>query len=241
MSLYGNPRCSDCGIRSRAVCARCDEVELQILEAAKFYRRYEAGRRIAWAGDEMNFVGSVVSGIATISQSMDDGRVQMVGLLLPSDFIGHPGRAITPYTIIAASNVTLCCFRRLQFERLIKDMPHISGRLLEMKFDELEAARQWMIVLGRKTARERVASLLFSVARREISFSLMPATRNVRIDLPLTREAMSEYLGLTLETVSRQINRLGREGIIALDKKRRIIIPDLARLNAETGGNLVSA
>lgn len=241
MSLYGNPRCSDCGIRSRAVCARCDEVELQILEAAKFYRRYEAGRRIAWAGDEMNFVGSVVSGIATMSQTLEDGRVQMVGLLLPSDFIGRPGRDIAPYDVAAASDVTLCCFRRAPFERLLAEMPHVAGRLLEMTLDELDAAREWMMVLGRKTARERIASLLVSVARREASFDMVPRSHDLRLDLPLTREAMSEYLGLTIETVSRQISQLGREGVIALDDRRRILIPDLDRLKRETGDDAILA
>ncbi len=228
-------RCADCGIRHRAVCARCDETELARLEEVKFYRSYEAGQKIVWAGDDLSFVASVVSGIATMAQTLEDGRVQMVGLLLPSDFIGRPGRTSTPYDITAASDVTLCCFRRAPFERLLADMPHVAGRLLEMTLDELDAAREWMMVLGRKTARERIASLLVSVARREASFDLAPRTRDIRLDLPLTREAMSEYLGLTIETVSRQISQLGREGVIELDGKRKIVIPDLDRLGAETG------
>ncbi|GAD57597.1 LOW QUALITY PROTEIN: transcriptional activator protein fnrL [Limimaricola cinnabarinus LL-001] len=228
-------RCADCGIRHRAVCARCDETELARLEEVKFYRSYEAGQKIVWAGDDLSFVGSLVAGIATMSQTLEDGRVQMVGLLLPSDFIGRPGRTSTPYDITAASDVTLCCFRRARFERLLADMPHVAGRLLEMTLDELDAAREWMMVLGRKTARERIASLAGVVARREASFDLATRTRDIRLDLPLTREAMSEYLGLTIETVSRQISQLGREGVIELDGKRKIVIPDLDRLGAETG------
>lgn len=236
-----NLRCADCGIRHRAVCARCDEAELARLEEVKFYRSYEAGQKIVWAGDELSFVGSVVSGIATMSQTLEDGRVQMVGLLLPSDFIGRPGRDIAPYDVAAASDMTLCCFRRAPFERLLGEMPHVAGRLLEMTLDELDAAREWMMVLGRKTARERITSLLVSVARREASFDLAPRTRDIRLDLPLTREAMSEYLGLTIETVSRQISQLAREGVIALDNRRRILIPDLDRLRRETGDDAIPA
>ncbi|MCZ4262573.1 Crp/Fnr family transcriptional regulator [Limimaricola sp. G21655-S1] len=236
-----NLRCADCGIRHRAVCARCDETELARLEEVKFYRSYEAGQKIVWAGDELSFVGSVVSGIATMSQTLEDGRVQMVGLLLPSDFIGRPGRDIAPYDVAAASDVTLCCFRRAPFERLLAEMPHVAGRLLEMTLDELDAAREWMMVLGRKTARERIASLLVSVARREASFDMVPRSGDLRLDLPLTREAMSEYLGLTIETVSRQISQLGREGVIALDDRRRILIPDLDRLKRETGDDAIMA
>ncbi len=233
-------RCADCGIRHRAVCSRCDSSELARLEEVKFYRHYEAGQRIVWAGDEMSFVGSVVSGIATMSQTLEDGRVQMVGLLLPSDFVGRPGRNSTPYDIVAASALTLCCFRRVPFERLMAEMPHVAERFLEMTLDELAAAREWMLVLGRKTARERIASLLVSVARREASFDLAPRTRDIRLDLPLTREAMAEYLGLTLETVSRQISQLGRDNIIELDGRRRILIPDLAQLAAETGDGAIA-
>ena len=85
--------CGECPIRHRAVCARCETEELEQLEAIKYYRNYEAGQPIAWAGDEMVFVASVVRGVATISQTLEDGRKQMLGLLLPSDFIGRPGRA----------------------------------------------------------------------------------------------------------------------------------------------------
>ena len=229
------PECSDCPIRHRAVCARCEPDELDALSRIKFYRTYDAGQTIAIRGEPLETVASIVRGTATLTRSIEDGRTQLVGLLLPSDFIGRPGRAEAQYDITAVSQLTLCCFHRKPFEDLLEEMPHVRERLLEMALDELDAARDWMLVLGRKTARERIASLLVSVARRESSFDMAPRTRDIRLDLPLTREAMSEYLGLTLETVSRQINQLGRDGVIALDGKRRIHIPDLARLDAETG------
>ena len=84
--------CDACPIRHRAVCARCDSDELDRLEEIKYYRTFEAGQTIVWSGDKMDFVGSVVAGIATLTQTMEDGRTQMVGLLLPSDFVGRPGR-----------------------------------------------------------------------------------------------------------------------------------------------------
>ena len=70
---------------------------------------------------------------------------------------------------------------------------------------------------------------------------MAPKTHDIRLELPLTREAMSEYLGLTLETVIRQINKLTRDGVIELDGKRRVHIPDLARLYAETGDGSMRA
>jgi CRP/FNR family transcriptional regulator len=230
--------CVDCPIRHRAVCARCESDELERLEQIKYYRNFEAGQTIAWAGDEMPFVASVVRGVATLSQTLQDGRTQMVGLLLPSDFMGRPGRKTSPYDVTAVSDVTLCCFRRKPFEQLLTEIPHIAERLLAMSLDELDAAREWMLVLGRKTAREKIASLLTIIARREAVSGFSMAKGPIVIDLALTREAMADYLGLTLETVSRQVSALKGDGIIVLDGKRRILVPDIRRLILETGDDM---
>ncbi|PIE11969.1 MAG: transcriptional regulator [Rhodobacterales bacterium] len=230
--------CGDCPIRYRAVCSRCEPEELSALEEIKYYRNYDAGQTIAWAGDEMSFVASVVTGVASLSQTLEDGRTQMVGLLLPSDFIGRPGRTHSAFDVMAVAPVTLCCFRRKPFEQLMRTTPHVAERLLEMTMDELDSTREWMLILGRKTAREKIASLLNIIARREAVIGMTPQSRDLIIDLPLTREAMADYLGLTLETVSRQMSALKREGVIVLEGKRRIRVPDLRRLMAETGDDV---
>ena len=104
-----------------------------------------------------------------------------------------------------------------------------------MTLDELDAAREWMLLLGRKTAREKIASLLAIIARRDAHLKLKSAKGSIVFDLPLTREEMADYLGLTLETVSRQVSALKRDGVIALEGKRHIIVPDFDRLVEETG------
>ncbi|MBT8455129.1 MAG: Crp/Fnr family transcriptional regulator [Rhodobacteraceae bacterium] len=227
--------CTNCPIRHRAVCARCETDELEQLESMKYYRNYSAGQTMIWAGDKMDFVASVVVGVATLSQTMEDGRTQMVGLLLPSDFIGRPGRDIAPYNVTAVSDVTVCCFRKKPFENMLVTTPHVGQRLLEMALDELDAAREWMLLLGRKTAREKIASLIAIIARRDNEAKSAIPGGQMSVDLPLTREAMADYLGLTLETVSRQVSALKREGIIELEGKRRVIIPDIDVLMDETG------
>ncbi len=104
--------CDDCPIRHRAVCARCEADELEALEEVKYYRTFEAGQTVVWSGDQMDFVGSVVSGIASLTQTMEDGRTQMVGLLLPSDFVGRPGRDAAAYDVVATTELVMCCFRK---------------------------------------------------------------------------------------------------------------------------------
>ncbi len=183
----------------------------------------------------MDFVASVVSGVASLTQTMEDGRTQMVGLLLPSDFVGRPGRNIATYTVTATSDLLMCCFRRKPFEQMIDSTPHVAHRLLEMTLDELDAAREWMLVLGRKTAREKIASLLSIIARRDAALGTANPGKALTFELPLTREAMADYLGLTLETVSRQMSALKRDQIITLSGKRRITVPDMDKLLLEAG------
>lgn len=232
--VFSHQQCGACPIRHRAVCARCETDELAVLEKIKYYRSFQAGQTIIWSGHRMDFVASVVSGIATLTQTMEDGRRQMVGLLLPSDFVGRPGRANAAYDVTATTDLVMCCFRRKPFEDMMVQTPHIAQRLLEMTLDELDAAREWMLLLGRKTAREKIASLLAIIARRDAALKEKSGGPLV-FDLPLTREEMADYLGLTLETVSRQVSALKRDGVIRLDGKRHITVPDMDRLLEEAG------
>lgn len=227
--------CADCAIRHRAVCALCEPEHLDEFNRIKSYRRYQPGDPIAWAGERSATVGSVVEGVAMLSSTLADGRRQMVGLLLPSDFLGRPGRARSAYDVVAVTAVTLCLFQRTEFERLVARTPQLERRLLEMTLDELDSAREWMLLLGRKTAREKIASLFVIMARRDAELHRSTAGDGIEFPLYITREAMADYLGLTIETVSRQISALRREGIIELRENRMIHVPDLVRLIDESG------
>ncbi len=159
----------------------------------------------------------------------------MVGLLLPSDFVGRPGRNEAPYDVVAATDVTLCLFRKPSFEALLRDTPSVERRLLELTLDELDAAREWMIVLGRKTARERIASFLSILARRNAVLNRTQPHNGMSFDLILTREAIADYLGMTIETVSRQFTALRKDGVISLEGTRKVTVMDFVRLMDEAG------
>lgn len=225
--------CSDCPIRHRAVCAECDADELALLETSKTYRTFAKGDQIAWAGEELGHLSSVVSGAATMSRTLADGRRQIVGLLLPSDFIGRPGRSTSPYDIVAATELTLCRFERARFEEIVRTSENVAHRLLTMTLDELDAVRDWSVVLGRMTAREKVANVLVSLARRTRADDATPRKGPIAMTLPLPREALADYLGLTIETTSRQFSRLKSEGLILVPGPRDVVIPDLDRLALE--------
>lgn len=226
--------CGNCPIRHNAVCAECDADELAVLEQVKSYKVVPAGARLAESGETLDHFSSIVSGCATMSRTLEDGRRQTVGLLLPSDFIGRPGRAISPFDVEALTEVKLCRFERGAFEKLVRDTPHIATRLLTMTLDELDAARDWAVVLGRMTAREKVAAFLVSLARRQTGLrGTADPERSARVHLPLSREAMADHLGLTIETTSRQITALRKDGLIEAPTKRDILIPDFDALALE--------
>lgn len=229
MSLAPHLSCGDCPIRFRAVCSKCDQDELALLDQIKSYRSYRAGETIAWTDEPMEVFGSVVIGAAALSKTLEDGRRQMVGLVMPSDFIGRPNRKTASFDVTAVADTMICQFRRSEFEKLLTTHPHISERLLEMTMDELDAAREWMAVLGRKTAREKLASLLYMLAERQITLTNRPSNA-VKFALPISREAISDYLGLTIETVSRQLTALRKDGVIELEGLRNVSVPDLERL-----------
>lgn len=227
--------CADCSIRHRAICALCGPDHLEELNRIKSYRRFEPGETIAWAGERLAMVGSVVEGVAMLSSTLADGRRQMVGLLLPSDFLGRPGREINPYDVVAVTEITFCLFQRNEFERLMARTPQLERRLLEMTLDELDSAREWMLLLGRKTAREKIASLFVIMARRDAELHRTQTADGLEFPLYITREAIADYLGLTIETVSRQISALRKDGVIELLENRTIRVADLVRLIDESG------
>lgn len=230
--------CLDCPIRHNAVCAECDAAELAVLEKVKSYKTFEVGARLADAGERMEFLSSIVTGCAAMSKTLEDGRRQTVGLLLPSDFLGRPGRSESLFDVEALTETTLCRFERRAFEELMDRTPHIASRLLRMTLDELDAARDRAVVLGRMTAREKLAAFLVSLAQRDAVAKGQPApSGRVTLTLPLSREAISDYLGLTIETTSRQMTALRKDGFFNAPTARTIDIPDFENLVLEAGGD----
>lgn len=224
-------RCDSCAIRERAVCAYCGPEQLAQLDAIKSYRTYPKGATILAAGERSPFVASIVHGVVTLSKTLIDGRMQIVGLQFPADFVGAALRRQAAFDAVAATEVMLCQFERNAFEHLMKTTPQLRVRLIDLMMDELETAREWMALLGQKTAREKVASFLMMIARRN-----QPGPDGAIVaDLPLTRSEIGRHLGLTIETISRQMSSLRGSGVIEFENQRRFRVPEPARLTAEAG------
>lgn len=221
------PACTACQIRSVGICARSGAEELSWLEDAKVYRSYAAGETIAHAGSKLPYVGSVMVGVASLSRVLEDGRQQTVGLLMPGDFLGRPGRPRTLFDVTALTNVEFCGFSPRVFDQLLEKAPDLRNRLVKVILDDLDAARAWMVTLGRKSAREKLSSLLIYFAEHQKRTTNTPDRNSPQIiHLPLTREQIADCLAVTLETVSRQFSGLTQDGLVEPVRKHVIRILD---------------
>ena len=231
-------RCSECPIRHRAVCSYSTPAQFTELDAIKFYVDHMPGTEIVGADELTKSLGSIVTGVVALQKVMEDGRRQIVGLLFPGDFIGRPFRQRAPFDAVAVTPVRMCLFRRSQFEELLTKNPALERRLLEMTLDELDAARDWMLLLGRKTARERVATFLIVLAKRTAALAQTPLRDGLVFEIPLSRDAISEHLGLTIETVSRQFTQLRKSGVLTLTDARTVTLQDLSGLTDAAGDDI---
>ncbi|MEM7777140.1 MAG: Crp/Fnr family transcriptional regulator [Pseudomonadota bacterium] len=234
--------CDTCAIRHRALCGVLSAEEIQKINAIAFRRTFAPNEMILNDRETPEFFGNIISGVVKLSKMMADGRQQIVGLQFASDFIGRPFATRNPFFAEAASEVVLCCFRKKQFEDLVREMPDLEHRMFQHTLDELDAARAWMVLLGRKSAEERIASFINLVVERaqassgcRSDFMADSGAANLRIELPLTRAEIADYLGLTIETVSRQFTRLKSRGIIDTAKGRQILVHDVGVLRDVAG------
>ena len=225
--------CTRCPVHRLAFCSTCTPVALAPFENLKFYRRFGRGDTIFSCGEPTEFVATIVTGVATLSRALPDGRCQMVGLMMPSDFLGHPDQERARYDVTALTPITLCCMPRKKFRQQMERSPQATARLFEMKRDELEAIQQWLVLLGRKNAREKVASLLLTLLRHDHADEPWDEGQPVTLELWLNGEEMGNYLGLSVETVSRSISSLRRDGVILGDGTRVVSIPSVERLSIE--------
>jgi CRP/FNR family transcriptional regulator len=233
-------RCRTCAVRHKAVCGALDEIELGRLNRIARTRRIRAGQTIFSDSQQPDFFANIISGVIKLTKTLSDGRQQIVGLQFAPDFLGRTFGYASPHIAEAASDVELCCFPSASFEALLKEFPTLEHRLFETTLDELDAAREWMLLLGRKTAQEKLASFLVMIARRAPSIGCAHAAEPdfVQFQLPLSRADIADYVGLTIETVSRHFTRLKADGVIRLASNRDIVVPDvtaLARLADQDG------
>ena len=224
--------CDACAIRNRAICADLDESEIGLLNGIGRRRQLEAGEQLMWEGDEAVLVANVIDGVLKLASHSADGGEQILGLAYPSDFLGRPFGETAPYGVEALTDAQICVFERKDFDRFARDHPRLEHKLLERTLTELDRSRRWMMLLGRMNAGQKVASFLLELTDR---LGKAGAGGESFVTLPLSRQQMADVLGLTIETVSRQLSRLRSAGLIDTPSRREIVLRDRRELEELAG------
>lgn len=226
--------CTECQSRRQGICSVLTPDELAQLAVHTRHTFHTPGEALTMEGDEVTGYANVIEGVIKLSRVLRDGRQQLVGLQFAADLLGRLFARESPLTAEAVSDVELCRMPKVLLENLVGGSAALKQRLLDQSLEDLDQAREWMVTLGRKTASERIASLLLLLAVRTVGRGEVLSGRVV-FELPLVRADMADFLGLTIETVSRQISKLRHEGIIEVTSHRHIEVPDIERLRARAG------
>jgi len=232
------PACQSCTVGEHAVCNVLSAEELLELTAITRHVTYRAGQTIVAETEDKEIIGTVISGVIKLTKALCDGREQIVGLLFPSDVLGRVRDEQSLVYGVAICEVEICLFNSAKFRQLIDKYPVLREALYDRVLNELDSAREWMVLLGRKSAREKIATFLVMLAKRS-QFMVHDKTlqdNQAAFSLPMSRADIADFLGLTIETVSRQITTLKTTGAIDMRSSRDILVPDLERLQAMAEG-----
>lgn len=215
--------CQACPVRLRSICSGLDFDELEELEKIVARMTVGAGGPIFDEGEAAHCRYNVTSGSIKIYKLLGDGRRQIIGFLFPGDFLGLAMADEYAYGAEAVVDSELCRFPRRELDDLINRFPTLENRLLNVTSNELAVAQEQMVLLGRKTAKEKVATMLLLFSRRAAERGMADNP----VYLPMTRTDIGDYLGLTTETVSRTFTQLRAQRIISAGSGGRIWLEDL--------------
>jgi CRP/FNR family transcriptional regulator, anaerobic regulatory protein len=204
--------CAACSVRELSVCAVLDGDELSELASISHDCTLDAGETLFSEGDGAEHVYNVTAGWVKLYKLLPDGRRQITGFLTAGDFLGLAAADTWVNSAEAVTGIALCRFSRRRLDGLMQQFPHLQRRLLSMAAGELALAQDQMLLLGRKTAKEKICSFLLSLSRR----ARLRGHADNPIYLPMGRADIGDYLGLTMETVSRTFTQLKTAGIISL-------------------------
>ena len=212
------------------LCAGLAPTLAQDLSRLARIQTYAAGTTIL---DELvgnNLIGIIVSGILKMQITRSDGRQQIVGLLTPSDIFGGLFARISRVEVEAATDVTLCCFDRNAFEVMLKTFPELEHRMLLWLTHELDAARNWMLLISRQAVIERVATFLLMLAAKARIGPDNEVVDGQIIEVAITRRDMAACLGTTVESISRSVQQMARDQILKVLDAHHFEILDYQRL-----------
>ncbi len=212
--------CTHCDLGPMAFCAGLSREQFRRFMTVLGQATIEPNTAVFREGDPAVNLYTITAGAVKLYKLLSDGRRQIVAFLFPGDFFGLSVNGIYAYTAEAMLPLMVCRFPRRKLDALLDELPMLEKKLLGATAQELAAAHDQMLLLGRKTAREKLASFLVMLGRR-LSIKDRPSQL---LTLPMSRSDIADFLGLTIETVSRTLTGLRREGVIALPDANHVVI-----------------
>lgn len=219
--------CETCPVRDRAACSALSFEERAKLAKIGRQREVRRGETVMAAGDENIACATLVSGALKIASYDSEGSERILSLVHPAGFVGEMFAPLAHYDIVALTDSRLCVFSRTEYEAAVEQYPALGNALLRRSAADLFETRSLVDLMGRRSAEVRVAGLVEAFAK---AASDSPCHLASDFELPLTRGEMAGLLGLTIETVSRQLSRLEKQGVIKRQGARGVEIRDAPAL-----------
>lgn len=219
--------CDMCPVRDSAACAALNDAQRGELAQLGRHRTLAPGETLFHAGEDNDSCATLVRGALKISAVDEDGTERILSLIHPAGFVGELFAPLARFDVVALTAAEVCLFSRREYEAAVQRFPALGLALLRRSSEDLFGARALMAMVGRRSARERVAGFLLAMAEAASQSPCHPAAS---FDLPLSRAELAGLLGLTIETVSRQLSALERSGAIRRQGLRGILLLDAAQL-----------
>jgi CRP/FNR family transcriptional regulator len=230
--LGGLRPCATCSVRQISICGVIPEADLARLGASAIGGVARPGTLFIAESDPATAFFNIISGTARLYKLLPDGRRQITGFADAGNFLGLAVSDTYAFSAEAIDTVRYCIFPRIRLRALMQDFPQMEARLLKFASTELVAAQEQMLLLGRKSAQERVASFLMARSRLAAAQG-SPAC----FILPMARGDIADYLGITIETVVRTLRKLRDEGMIAVTNTSEVVICDAMALQFLASGS----
>lgn len=225
--------CKDCNLRELCLPLGLSAADMAELDSmVKRRRALKKGEMLYRTGDPLQSIYAVRRGGFKTAGLMQDGRVHVTGFFLPGELLGFDAIIADqhPCNAEALETSEVCEIPYKDLEGLAQRVSGLQHQLLKIMSREIVRDEQLLVLLGRMTAEERLASCLLSFSRRQARAGLTATD----VSLPMSRQDLGYYLGLALETVSRLLSRFEHEGLIEI-QGRQIRLQDIARLHAMAG------
>jgi CRP/FNR family transcriptional regulator len=227
--MTGGLNCAECPVSKQGACAALSVDERDELARLGRHRLLQPGETLFAAGDDSLACATLISGSLKIACYDRDGDERILSLVHPAGFVGELFAPMARHDVVALTESRLCVFSRSDYEVAINRFPALAAALLKRSADDLAETRSLIDLMGRRSARARVAGLIMAFARAASQSSCHAA---LFFELPVSRGEMAGLLGLTIETISRQFGELEKEGLIGRVGRRGLVVKTPAALEA---------